>query len=328
MTRSRDSLVAKEQEQLRAIAESKAKSALANTSTGGANADEDNGHQDSTNEPFFKQFKARPLPATTGSKGMGGLEGVPKVAKKPTTTPFSPLLGSRRPQKMKNKAREQAEMPQQVRKTKAPTVKKESFQESNRDDHARTFKARPVPPFVGLKGQGGQSGVPKVPKRRVTVPHSPCLGPRRRSHSLDRADALDSIKTKSCLRQAEMTGRRDGKKLEGPAARSSGGSSSSYVSRTKSPLVSESPILLGLKLLDATPDQKNGHVSNDENMTPRNAQIKPYEPYSTIRAKKRASFDARRDENLQRKMEQDRKNRDLQIRKMHKDLQTMRKDLL
>ena len=42
-------------------------------------------------------FKARPLPATTGELGQGGQTGVPKVAKRSPTVPSSPLLGFRRP---------------------------------------------------------------------------------------------------------------------------------------------------------------------------------------------------------------------------------------
>ncbi len=45
----------------------------------------------------FVPFKARPLPATTGTIGQGGQTGVPKVAKRSPTVPSSPLLGFRRP---------------------------------------------------------------------------------------------------------------------------------------------------------------------------------------------------------------------------------------
>lgn len=47
-------------------------------------------------EESFVPFKARPLPATTGTIGQGGQTGVPKVAKRSPTVPASPLLGFRR----------------------------------------------------------------------------------------------------------------------------------------------------------------------------------------------------------------------------------------
>lgn len=49
------------------------------------------------------QFKARPLPATTGELGKGGQIGVPRVAKRSPTVPSSPLLGFRRSSTSANK---------------------------------------------------------------------------------------------------------------------------------------------------------------------------------------------------------------------------------
>lgn len=43
-------------------------------------------------------FRARPLPPST----FAGVTGVPKVAKRPTTEPFSPILGARRKQDPNN----------------------------------------------------------------------------------------------------------------------------------------------------------------------------------------------------------------------------------
>jgi len=54
------------------------------------------------NEPIV-QFKARPLPATTGELGQGGQIGVPRVAKRSPTVPSSPLLGFRRSSTSANK---------------------------------------------------------------------------------------------------------------------------------------------------------------------------------------------------------------------------------
>jgi hypothetical protein len=248
------------------------------------------------------------------------------------TTPFSPLLGPRRQQKIKIKSLEQPKM-QRVRVTKASSKNSATLQKSTKEVIVVPFKARTVPSSVGLKGQGGQTGVPKVVKRPVTVPSSPCLGPKRRSSQSTSSKANTSKGTQgtSTQRRTQVPEKaipRDVSKTDCRANRSSLRSSTSSVSsRTKPPIVVDSSVLLGLKLLNVTPDQKNVTISNDENLTPRNAQIKPYQPHSTIRAKKRADFDARRDNNRQRKTEQDRRKRQVEIRNMNKELQTLRQDV-
>jgi hypothetical protein len=105
-------------------------------------------------------------------------------------------------------------------------------------------------------------------------------------------------------------------------------SSQSLSSKIKSPKVVDSADLLGLKILDMTPDPKQNPLSNDENLTPRNSQTKPYQPHSTIRAKKRADFDARRSSTFQIKMEHERQRREKEIRKMRRELQTLGKELV
>ena len=86
-------------------------------------------------------------------------------------------------------------------------------------------------------------------------------------------------------------------------------------------------MLLGLKLLESTPQQKRIPV-NDENQTPRDAAIKAYQPHSTVRAKKRADYDTLRDQNMQRKSKQEQREREIEIRRMHKDLDSMRHELV
>lgn len=280
LTRSRDDLKAKEREQLKVNAAAASEKPTPETST--------SLHADASS--LRKQFKARPLPETTGVKGTGGLNGVPKVPKKPPTTPFSPLLGARRPQKIKIKALEAPSVQRSINKStshkKTPTARPVS------ESINTAFKARPVPSFVGRKGQGGLTGIPKVQKRSVTVPISPVLGLRRNPSSKDKRkdDPTKTIKA--------MT-----------------------------PMHSHSPGLRGLDLLEATPGTRRPPLENNENEAPQNGLSVAYEPYSTIRAKKRADYDVRRDENLQRRLEKDSRNRQHEIQRMHREIQILRKDL-
>ena len=383
MTRSRDSLVAKEREHLRSIAASKAKAAEKIWYENEAKSDDTD--QESLSSMKTKQFKARPLPATTGISGHGGLDGVPKVEKKPTTTPFSPLLGQRRQQKIKVKALEKAKM-KTVRVRKVSSTQKASHsRESAKKVVALPFKARAVPSSVGAKGHGGQTGVPKVPKRPVTMPLSPCLGPQRRAkkphNDLKQTTAISvsfkarpvpssvgakghggqtgvpkvpkrpvTVPSSPCLgpkRRATKPhndlkhsipkgshsaprgfSQKDGRtsalqniSINKKSIRSSTSTASSHL---KSQFVANSPDLLGLRLLDGTPVQKHTTSSNDENLTPINAPMQAYQPHSTIRAKKRAEYDTRRILNLQRRQEDDRRQRQVEIRKIHKELNTMK----
>jgi hypothetical protein len=148
---------------------------------------------------------------------------------------------------------------------------------------AAPFKAGPVPVSIGMTGYGGQFGVPKVPKWPVTIPHSPFLGLWRRSKSVDKR--TQSKQTRQSPESTSTT-------RDLPPRRSSL-SSQSLSSKIKSPKVVDSTDLLGLKILDLTPDPKQNLLSNKENLTPRNSETKPYQLHSTIQAKKRAGFDAR-----------------------------------
>lgn len=112
-------------------------------------------------------FKARPLPETTGLKGSGGLTGVPKVEKKPTTAPISPYLGPRR------------HLRDRLNPDSEDSHQRPSLRGDPMDPSAATFKALPLPKSTGQFGAAGQAGVPKVQKRQVTVAHSPLLGVRR-----------------------------------------------------------------------------------------------------------------------------------------------------
>ena len=182
VARSRDSLAAKERIQLLTIATAKERqlTVVPSASTMLAESRPSQGGSD-TVDPY-RPFKARPVPSTTGHIGSGGQIGIPKVEKKPTTTPFSPLLGSRRPQKEEIRAldpvRNKASRPSLSRSVE-PDQK--SLNRNQSQGQTVSFKARPVPSTTGIQGHGGQAGVPKIAKRPVTVPSSPCLGKRRSS---------------------------------------------------------------------------------------------------------------------------------------------------
>lgn len=157
LARSRDSLAAKERQQREAIAAAKA-------------AKEKRRQSEPLPRPSAQPkvklvnaiFHARPLPATTGSKGAGGLSGVPKVDKKPTTVPVSPMLGRRRKSRL-------VDGDEHV----------DEAQEHERESDTAAFRALPLPKTSGPAGHAGLAGVPKVPKRPTTVPRSPMLGMRR-----------------------------------------------------------------------------------------------------------------------------------------------------
>lgn len=182
-TRSRDSLFAKEQKHREEIASSKRVLASEEVMKGARSSSSKS--LNSTNEPPLtnskssKVFKAKPVPSSIGMVGSGGMVGVPKVTKKQPTIPSSPLLGSRRPGRPKIKALEEPSTKPRVEAVRKP-AKEETKRKPLVDSGRAAFKARAAPPTTGILGHSGQVGVPKVPKRPVTVPYSPSLGPRRR----------------------------------------------------------------------------------------------------------------------------------------------------
>jgi hypothetical protein len=173
VARSRDSLVAKEREQLLSIASAKERQ-LAVTPELPCTLQPAHDRVETSVGPY-KPFKARPAPNTTGHLGSGGQVGVPKVEKKPATTPFSPLLGARR-----------------LKKNGKSFVDQTLRQSRNRiESKSLPFKARPAPPTTGYLGHGGQTGVPKIPKRPATIPEFPLLGKKRSSFATARKGGKD-----------------------------------------------------------------------------------------------------------------------------------------
>lgn len=328
MTRSRDSLAAKELERLRSHDEKQAMDAHA-VDPDGENKDEGA----LVPIPENKGFKARPLPPTTGSLGNGGLDGVPKVEKRPTTTPFSPLLGPRRPRKIKIKALARPKQHNASRSTPQGQLKT-ALQESmpalpapriNKpaptkiDGLVRPFKARAVPLAVRAAGNGGQYGIPKVEKRPPTVAQSPLLGPRRFTRSMGtEADAPNKDVT-----QQGTTGKANSSTRTGTRrlVRSLSGTSSMS---TPQSAVKDSPSLLGLQLL-STP-----HAiaeENDENTTPNNGYVKTFELHSTRRASKRAEFDIRRKTMFEVRIQREMEEREKSIQSINRDLKLLRREL-
>lgn len=357
VTRSRDSLVAKEEEQLRSIAESKARSQslLGRINILRENDDENIRPNNAVqSEELLKNpFMNRNRKNTDG--GFSGV-GVPKVKKRPTTTPFSPLLGSRRkekmiikalqkpktskateavrtaqPRKSSNRSREQgysisSHHAWKSLRVRSPNLASESIKGSELTvrtaaPSALPFTARPLP-TSSREGYAGQVGVPKVPKREVTVPLSPCLGPKRpsnteRGNSKHSGRVLNPIRVREAATEASSREKAEPSKFTSPYRKSSSASTA------------ESSELLGLTLLDISPEKNSGHerLTELQNLTPRNDAIKPFEPKSTCRAHKRAEYDVIRDDNLQRRLLAEQQRRQEQIKRIHQELAEMSKGL-
>jgi hypothetical protein len=218
-------------------------------------------------------FSALPLPKTTGEKGHGGQSGLPVIAKRPVTVPFSPLLGMRR---------ENNDQP--LRATAIPKHTQSSTTSG--------FKALPVPKCLKAPGL---SGVPRIPSRPTTVPWSPLLGFRRRNQAPPNEPAES--------RHQE----RD--------------NDASHIFASHSTGTASSP--LGVSVLHSTPVK--------ENEPPTSPAVKlhhpGYEPHSTVRAKKRADFDAYNAARERARLEQERQARLMQSRTLKKELSELRQQL-
>ena len=62
-------------------------------------------------------------------------------------------------------------------------------------------------------------------------------------------------------------------------------------------------------------------------LTPINAPIRGYQPYSSIRAKKRAEFNAKRDDIAQQKLEVTKQKQEVRIKQLHEELRKLRRGL-
>ncbi|CAB9524261.1 expressed unknown protein [Seminavis robusta] len=288
ITRSRDSLVAKVRDHQKAQEQENELAAASN----GVSPQAQSKVQDKGFKQASTSFKAKPVPVR--NKERGGLRGVPLVTKKSVTVPSSPLLGSRRPNPPKVKALKQPTAkprPLEIRETIGQNKRKEN------PSLSEGFKARPVPSTTGDLGKGGQSGVPKVPKRPVTVPRSPCLGPRRRQSSI-------------------VGGKENQTQSKRPSIAASTNTKASPMSMS-----SVSDALLGLDFLSTKSAFEHEMTPTK---TPKQSRNVGFVPRSTQRARKRAEFEARRAINEQLRIEEEIKRRQQTVRTMYGELETLR----
>jgi hypothetical protein len=296
LTRSRDSLAAKEREQRELIAASKASREQRRLSEPPPTSLPDDTRKLASDPAnAFKVFKALPLPSYTGFKGHGGLSGVPKVEKKQTTMASSPMLGARRQIRrlMGQDVDSNVEPPYRTAKPSLTT---------SDEPNSNTFRARQLPPTTGELGHAGQVGVPKVPKRPATVPMSPLLGPRRKPMS-----------------NADHNRHSEGS-ASAATARQSSTTNSSILSLSSS-------ALLGLDILKVGPKENlRPPVSIS---TPKQISVDlpigmGYQPHSTARARQRADFEAQRVLNEKIRLAQEAEERQQQVKVLQKELKEVK----
>lgn len=236
-----------------------------------------------------KPFKALPMPSTSGSGQVGvpkvdkrpqttpfspllghrrqqvclpldygsGQVGVPLVDKRPPTKPFSPLLGAKRQQKVIVVALQRP--PPLIRTIEKPLVSRVCAPLSLE----YSFRARPLPIGFGRSGHG-QVGIQKISKRHATIPRSPLLGVRRQDIRTGRPHSL-AHKSDSSI-----------------------GS------------------LVGLDLLSPGGTAERADVENlppVQANTPQHPKTTAYIPHSTKRAKERAQYDRVRLDNEAKRKE-------------------------
>ena len=78
---------------------------------------------------------------------------------------------------------------------------------------------------------------------------------------------------------------------------------------------------------DSRPAGPPAPLADEDNVTPRHAAIKPFEPQSTKRASERAQYDMVRDENRQMTLREERERLHKQIRMIQKELLVLREKI-
>lgn len=345
VTRSRDSLVAKEQEQLRSIAECKTRFAALKQKL--RDADEKN--KEAGKENNIHQFRISELSSKNSrkknrmNKGFGGV-GVPKVEKRPTTTPLSPKLGLRRKggnplSKASENSKDSLERwsnaghvlkpSHRMRFNDTSAIKRTASDQRNqtkrntvREPEEETsiggpgaFKARPAPSSTTRRWNAGQMGIPKVSKRAVTVPVSPCLGPKRQSRinvECSKKDHNENLKSK----------------IKRDTMGSSSGLSMTSRKKTMSPSSVRNSPLLGLNLINSTRKEKIIATElHNKILTHKRAILKPFVPRSTTRANMRKQYDISRDEKRALSIQEKRERLRSQIKVIHRELKILSKGL-
>ena len=361
VTRSRDSLVAKEKEQLRSIAECKTRFAALKQKLQSAKEEntvitKENIHfQHNSLEGSLKHSRKN----ERENSGFGGV-GVPKVEKRPTTTPLSPLLGLRRKgANVLSKIPKNLNSLSERRITRKPTSKHNkgmgSDGISNRlgsssgqhhqnrriitrssvdkdvkiskstvhDEEASTlfrppgaFKARPVPPSTTRGWDAGQMGIPKVAKRAVTVPVSPCLGPKRHPQVLVEA----GVKKYDDILKFKIKRNTSG---------SSNGLSLSSRSKPTSPSSVRSSPLIGLSFMNSIKKAKATIKGSHNSRVPtrKRTTLRPFVPRSTYRADIRNQYDVSHTERRALGLQEKREKLRSEIKVIHRELKILCKDL-
>ena len=251
-------------------------------------------------------FKARPLPATTGELGQGGQTGVPKVAKRSPTVPSSPLLGFRRPA---SSANQPSKAYQAVAKETKASIAASSSQRPRNESSVSSVKpsALRAQPFDRLLSGSDASRVKEA-----------------------------TLKEQRERQEAEARRKSNFRARPLPATTAP---SSSYST--------PSPNLLGLDLVSSQckrPDSGKAKASHpgEENFTPTN-EMQPSaesptkkqrtEPstssypdrlHSTIRARKRAEYEAQRLAHDQERQHREAQQRKQIIRQTNQELDDLK----
>jgi hypothetical protein len=362
VTRSRDSLVAKEQEQLRSIAECKTRFAALKQKLHNADEKNEEATKENNVDQFLNSKQSFKLSrkSNRSNNGFGGA-GVPKVEKRPTTKALSPKLGLRRKGgKTMSKAPGKLEFMSEGGSTIRPTTKsssrmrfndtstskgkasgqhnqsrrnmgRESIEKEKNSSKLKgfeekeasigvlgVFKARPVPSSTTRRWNAGQLGIPKVSKRAVTVPVSPCLGPKRRPRTIvECSDKIHNENLKS--------------KIKRNALGSSIGLSISSRSKMTSPSSVRGSPLLGLTLINSIRKEKititKITITKPYNDNSTRTIFKPFVPRSTNRANMRKQYDIYRVEKHALGIQEKRERLRSQIKVIHRELKILRKDL-
>jgi hypothetical protein len=287
LARSRDSLAAKERKQLEDIAASKAARARMSEETARPSTSTVSERRKTISTWTATKDSFKARPVPS-TTGVQGSGGLSGVPKVPKKPTTTPLSPLLGARRQQRTDGQGAD-PESVARPASTTAPSEN-----------AFRARPLPRTTGKVGGAGQSGVPKVPKRPTTVPRSPLLGFRR-------------IQTEESRRiDPQLQGSRTNRRSKQPtnSRKASGASQTS---------------LLGLGSVNqqgkenyqepATPVHKTTHFPQE------------YRPHSTVRAKKRAEFEARRIQNERVQVEKESRRRRESINSLRKELNSLRQGL-
>ena len=291
--RSRDSLRAKQKE--------REETAIATDSV----IETAEGHAvKSRDKQTIKAFKALPMPSTLGS----GQVGVPKVSKRPQTTPFSPLLGARRQQKVSLPAEYgSGQVGVTMIDKRPPTTPFSPLLGAKRLQKVVVPALQKTPLMLQRCAKSHQQVLQRfreseghvVPRVKGPQTVGPSFKARPLPSGFDRSGAgqvgIPKIsKRPPTVARSPMLGFR----------RKEGGAARSHAVFHKSDSSMQS--LVGLDLLSPGPSAEISNLENlqpAENKIPEQQRKDAYVPHSTKRAQERAQYNRRRAENDAKKTE-------------------------